>query len=154
MEAPVRVVSPLAGAFTCAAYPTCVLACLPAAPSLRSPYGMIYYDQDIMNIASYDWPHRFYKLHRKYNWRWKLGRDFQPSAWGAEPGICVEHFSNGDFGVDVGTGRAALFEYWRDYRRIAPGTAKRLDRGPGTPKVPWNWAIGSGMSLGPKTPRK
>lgn len=105
--------------------------------------------QDIMGIASYDWPERFYKLSQAFNWRWKLGRDFSPSVWGSEPGVCVEHFSNSDFNVEVGQGRATLFQYWRDYRRVAPASAVRRERDIGAPHVRWDWEIGSGRSLGP-----
>jgi hypothetical protein len=31
---------------------------------------MLYYDQDILEIMSYDWPNRFTKLEHRYNWIW------------------------------------------------------------------------------------
>lgn len=112
---------------------------------------MVYYDQDIMGIASYDWPARFYKLSRRFNWRWKLGRDFSASSWGSEAGICVEHYTNGDFRAEPGQGRSTLFQYWRDYRRVAPGAAPRPERDAGAPAVPWAWEWGTGNSIGPKS---
>jgi hypothetical protein len=107
--------------------------------------------QDIIGITSYDWPERFYKLDARYNWRWQSGRDFSPATWGSEPGICVEHFTNGGFGdkCDGGNGRGSLVAYWRDYRRIAPGSAPHKVRGSGRPLVPWHWEYGKGRSLGP-----
>lgn len=116
--------------------------------------GMAYYDQDIMNIMSFDWPERFFVLPRRFNWRWRPGRDVPPEEWGAEAGVCVEHFANRDFGVggSSSVSRAPLWEYWRHYRRIYPAGAvseRRLERGSGAPAVPWEWEPGVGRSIGP-----
>ena len=111
----------------------------------------MYYDQDIMNIASYDWPARFYALPRSFNWRWRPERDMPADEWGSVARICVEHFSNRDYD-DSGRGRPALFEYWRDYRRIARKSAPRRVREVGAPSVPWDWNPGTGESRGPLRP--
>lgn len=113
---------------------------------------MMYYDQDIMGITSYDWPHRFFKVPRVYNWRWRPGRDFNVATWGADSGICIEHFSHADYGDDEGQGRSALFSYWRDYRRVWPGESAsvRRVRPLVAPAAPWDWEYGSGRSLGRK----
>ena len=110
---------------------------------------MMYFDQDILGIMSYDWPSRFYKLNRRYNWNARALRNEKATKRSLDSGVCVEHFKNGAYNMDLGTGRAELYTYWHDYRRIAPSSAVRHIRGSGSPVVPWTWEVGTGRSLGP-----
>jgi hypothetical protein len=84
----------------------------------QHPDGMLYYDQDILEIMSYDWPHRFTKLEHRYDWIWVPDDAKSLGAHGSSP-ICIEHFASGLISGYRDKTHAGLFAYWRDSRRIA-----------------------------------
>jgi len=57
-----------------------------------------------MGITSYDWPHLFFKVPRVVQLAMAAWQGLQCCNLGADSGICIEHFSNADYGDDEGQG--------------------------------------------------